>query len=96
MDRIGRAVAWYAVCLWKRHALCLNPRAVMIDLRRQLELSSGTPKTYHSLPRLEAEGVAKVSRLPVSIRILLESVLRNIDGQRIRPPTSCASARHGC
>jgi aconitate hydratase len=56
----------------------------MIDVRRQLELSSGASKTYHSLPRLEAEGVAKISRLPVSIRILLESVLRNVDGRRIR------------
>ncbi len=56
----------------------------MIDVRRSLELSSGASKTFHSLPQLEAEGVAKVSRLPVSIRILLESVLRNLDGQRIR------------
>jgi aconitate hydratase len=56
----------------------------MIDVRSQLELSSGASRTYHSLPRLEAEGVAKISRLPVSIRILLESVLRNVDGRRIR------------
>src|ERR1043165_7802230 len=56
----------------------------MIDVRRRLELSSGASKTYHSLPRLAAEGVAKISRLPVSIRILLESVLRNVDGRRIR------------
>ena len=56
----------------------------MIDVRQWLELPSGSPPTYHSLPLLEKRGVAKVSRLPVSLRILLESVLRNLDGQRIR------------
>ncbi len=38
---------------------------------------------FYSLPQLEREGVGKVSRLPVSIRIVLESVLRNCDGRRI-------------
>lgn len=40
-------------------------------------------KRYYSLPALEERGVAKVSRLPVSIRILLESLLRNCDGKRV-------------
>lgn len=38
---------------------------------------------FYSLPQLEAEGVGPVSRLPVSIRIVLESVLRNCDGKRV-------------
>src|SRR3982751_2009558 len=37
-----------------------------------------------SLPKLEEQGVGKVSRLPVSIRIVLESVLRNCDGKKVR------------
>ncbi|HJQ68806.1 MAG TPA: aconitate hydratase [Blastocatellia bacterium] len=37
----------------------------------------------YSLPQLEREGVGEVSRLPVSIRIVLESVLRNYDRKRI-------------
>ena len=37
-----------------------------------------------SLPALEEQGIGKISRLPVSIRIVLESVLRNCDGKRIR------------
>src|SRR5262249_40693665 len=41
-----------------------------------------TGKLY-SLPHLEKTGVGKISRLPVSIRIVLESVLRNYDGKRI-------------
>ena len=40
---------------------------------------------YYSLPLLEAEGLGKISRLPVSIRIVLESVLRNCDGRKVRP-----------
>ncbi|TVR50990.1 MAG: aconitate hydratase [Puniceicoccaceae bacterium] len=38
---------------------------------------------FHSLPRLEEAGLGKISRLPVSIRVVLESVLRNCDGKRI-------------
>ena len=38
---------------------------------------------YYSLPALEAQGIGKVSNLPVSIRILLESLLRNYDNQQI-------------
>lgn len=41
-------------------------------------------KHYYSLPALESEaGIGGISRLPVSIRIVLESVLRNCDGKRI-------------
>jgi len=40
---------------------------------------------YYSLPVLEAEGLGKIARLPVSIRIVLESVLRNCDGKKVRP-----------
>ena len=39
---------------------------------------------FYSLPQLEQESVGPVSRLPVSIRIVLESVLRNFDGKKIR------------
>jgi len=38
---------------------------------------------FYSLPELERQGVGQISRLPVSIRIVLESVLRNYDGERI-------------
>jgi len=44
----------------------------MIDARRRLELPSGASYTYHSLPQLEKTGVGTISRLPVSLRILLE------------------------
>jgi aconitate hydratase len=44
---------------------------------------SGKTALYYSLPQLEQAGIGKVSRLPVSIRIVLESVLRNTDGVKI-------------
>jgi len=44
----------------------------------------GSPDvTYYSLPALQEAGLSQVNRLPVSIRMILESVLRNCDGQRI-------------
>jgi len=38
---------------------------------------------FHSLPALAKALGAEVSRLPVSIRIVLESVLRNCDGKKV-------------
>ena len=38
---------------------------------------------YYSLAALEKAGVGKISRLPVSIRIVLEAVLRNCDGVKV-------------
>src|SRR5262245_23734799 len=44
---------------------------------------AGRAAKLYSLPQLERSGVGPVSRLPVSIRIVLESVLRNYDGKSI-------------
>ncbi|HEV2095894.1 MAG TPA: aconitate hydratase [Chthoniobacterales bacterium] len=44
----------------------------------------GREGKLHSLPALEQQGVGPISHLPVSIRIVLESVLRNCDGQKVR------------
>src|SRR5687767_11671876 len=43
----------------------------------------GKSAQFYSLPQLEKEGVGPISKLPVSIRIVLESVLRNYDGKKI-------------
>jgi aconitate hydratase len=45
--------------------------------------ASGKSGTFYSLPALEAAGVGNISRLPVSLRIVLESVLRNCDGKKV-------------
>ncbi|MCK9381446.1 MAG: aconitate hydratase [Sulfuritalea sp.] len=53
------------------------------DSLREFTLASGESSRYHALAVLEAAGLGKVSRLPVSIRIVLESLLRNCDGRKI-------------
>ncbi|MFN2507372.1 MAG: aconitate hydratase [Chthoniobacterales bacterium] len=45
---------------------------------------NGREASFHSLPALQEQGVGPISRLPVSIRIVLESVLRNCDGKKVR------------
>ncbi|GAB3027349.1 aconitate hydratase AcnA [Natronobiforma cellulositropha] len=49
---------------------------------RELEVD-GTSYRMADLSVLEDEGLCDLSKLPVSIRILLESVLRNVDGEQI-------------
>ena len=50
---------------------------------KDISLPAGGKAKFYSLPALEAAGLGKISRLPVSIRIVLESVLRNCDGDKI-------------
>ena len=47
------------------------------------ESGTGQAGNFYSLPQLEKDGVGPISRLPVCIRIVLESVLRNCDGRKI-------------
>ena len=47
------------------------------------DLGNGRRGTCTRLPQLEKAGVGPVSKLPVSIRLVLESVLRNCDGKRV-------------
>ena len=50
---------------------------------QEFELGNGRTGRFYSLPQLERRGIGAVSRLPVSLRIVLESLLRNFDGNRI-------------
>jgi aconitate hydratase len=47
------------------------------------EPGNGRTGKFYSLPALEKSGVGPISRLPVSIRLVLESVLRNCDGRKV-------------
>ncbi|MFQ5932653.1 MAG: hypothetical protein ACE5MM_09605, partial [Nitrospiraceae bacterium] len=49
----------------------------------KLEAKSGT-FAIHRLSALEAAGFSGISSLPISLRILLESVVRQIDGSAIK------------
>src|SRR6201982_3690473 len=51
---------------------------------KKFDAGKGREGILFSLPALEKQGIGKISRLPVSIRIVLESVLRNCDGQKVR------------
>src|SRR5258708_39841017 len=63
------------MCKGMGHKLC--------NSLQSLAPATGKTGEFYSLPQLEKEGVGPVSRLPVSIRIVLESVLRNFDGEKI-------------
>jgi aconitate hydratase len=50
---------------------------------RTFTTGTGAPGQFHSLPALAEQGFPNLSRLPVSIRIVLESLLRNNDGLKV-------------
>ena len=53
-----------------------------LGVLRTLNLQEGVG-SYYSLPALEELGVGAVSRLPFSIRVVLESLLRNCDDETV-------------
>ena len=55
----------------------------LYDTQKNFAAGSGISGVYYSLPQLEQAGIGPVSKLPVSIRIVLESVLRNYDGKKV-------------
>ncbi len=52
----------------------------LFETRKTFKTGAGKDGVFYSLPQLSDAGVADVSRLPISMRIVLESVLRNFDG----------------
>ena len=61
----------------------MNTRNDPFGAVRKLSLSDGGVN-YYSLDALEAGGLGDVSRLPKTIKVLLEAVLRNVDDYSIR------------
>ncbi len=61
--------------------------------RKTLSLPCGTATDYYSLPELEKMSGISLARLPISVRIVLESVLRNCDGKKIAPADVFTLAR---
>ena len=55
----------------------------LFNSRSTFKLASGKTAALYSLQALEAAGLGKISRLPVSIRIVLEAVLRNYDDKKV-------------
>jgi aconitate hydratase len=50
---------------------------------QEFDPGTGRKGTFHSLAALEKAGFGPISRIPISLRIVLESVLRNCDGKKI-------------
>src|SRR5258708_15965046 len=55
----------------------------LFNTLQEFKMASGKTGKFYSLPALEKALGARIARLPVSIRIVLESVLRNCDGKKI-------------
>ena len=53
-----------------------------LNTRRELVVGAKT-YTYYSLPAAEEAGLSGVSRLPISMKVLLENLLRNEDGDSV-------------
>ncbi len=53
------------------------------SFKKSIKLHGKNNGYYFSLPELEKKGIGKISKLPISIRIVLESVLRNQDEKKI-------------
>ena len=67
----------------------------LFDSLQTFTTAAGKTGRFYALPQLEKAGVGPISRLPVSIRIVLESVLRNYDGQKITEADIRALANWG-
>jgi aconitate hydratase len=61
----------------------MSETAIPFDARRAFTAPDGRHGYIASLPALDTAGLGNISRLPISIRVVLESVLRNCDGLRI-------------
>ncbi|MCL4475980.1 MAG: aconitate hydratase AcnA [Nitrospirae bacterium] len=55
----------------------------LFNTLQEFDPGNGRKGKLYSLSALERAGIGRISRLPISIRIVLESVLRNFDGKKI-------------
>src|SRR5882757_6896479 len=61
----------------------MNESHNLFNSLQTFDLGDGKSGNFYSLPALEKAGVGPISKLPVSIRLVLESVLRNCDGKKV-------------
>src|SRR3989454_4768773 len=54
-----------------------------LNTLQTFDLGTGKEGKLYSLPALEKAGIGNISRVPVSIRLVLESLLRNCDGKKV-------------
>ncbi len=56
----------------------------LFNTKQTFQTGTGAVGTFYSLPQLEKTGIGHISKLPISIRIVLESVLRNYDDKKVQ------------
>jgi aconitate hydratase len=62
----------------------MNESHNLFNSLQTFDLGDGKTGKFYSLPALERAGVGPIPKLPVSIRLVLESVLRNCDGLKVQ------------
>jgi aconitate hydratase len=55
----------------------------LFETLQTFDSGHGKQGRFYSLPALEKAGIGPISKLPVSIRLVLEAVLRNCDGKKV-------------
>lgn len=60
-----------------------------MDTLRTFKTGTGAEGRYYSLPALAEAGYTGISRMPISLRIVLESLLRNCDGLKVTEKDVC-------
>ncbi|MBE3584211.1 MAG: aconitate hydratase [Limnochordaceae bacterium] len=71
-----------------------QPGADPFQVRATLPTPEG-PAVIYDLHKLQDQGLVKLSRLPYSIRVLLENLLRHLDGRVVRTEHVLAVTRWG-
>ncbi|MCX6870731.1 MAG: aconitate hydratase AcnA [Verrucomicrobia bacterium] len=56
----------------------------LFNTLQSFDLGNGSTGQFYSLPALEKAGVGPISKLPISVRLVLESVLRNCDELKVQ------------
>ena len=54
-----------------------------MDTVRTFTTGKGTEGRYYALPALAEQGFSGINRMPISLRIVLESLMRNCDGLKV-------------
>ncbi len=76
-------------------AATINMTHNLFNTLQNFDAGAGRSAQFYSLPQLEKEGIGPIAKLPVSIRIVLESVLRNCDGKAVEEADIRALANWG-
>lgn len=61
-----------------------SPASLNSRYLSSFKLTSGKEIFFYSLKSLESEGAGRLSQLPFSIRVIIESLIRNLDGKAIK------------